>query len=375
MLECHLDTFEGVEMISRYNLFYRLISDELSEDKAQIFAEPIKDLDHNQVNWYSGLNGEIRSYNGLSDHDKRYAKDIIAERAMDLDALSKRFLASNSRDRRLAGELLAKILERPSQLAIFLVGDRPVVAGWGVISSRQDTLADETTISNILREKLAEKAAPPPEPEPVPAPPSPAPLKEPVPPPPPPEVIPPKKGWPYFWPVTLTTLALLLAALIWIFWWTEAPMLIPLDPEPIPEVVEKRELVIPEEAAKSGDFSFLEGCWVSTSESLVNSDTGLPIMVKYCFDKSGQGAVTLDETDANGVFTQSCVGQADTVYKDGALIIAEKIEKTCPGNRTYELAILTCKPSDKDGDGLRKVSCVIFQDSIGEDVETDFHRL
>jgi hypothetical protein len=132
ILDYHVDTHDGVNMISRYYLFNQLISDELSPDRAQLLAEPVKNADHNQINWYSNLTGQVVPYENLSQEDQRFAREVIEERKNELMELANKFQTSSSRNRKLAGELLALILSHPEKYQVYMVGGRPVVAGWGL---------------------------------------------------------------------------------------------------------------------------------------------------------------------------------------------------------------------------------------------------
>ncbi|MDR0549760.1 MAG: hypothetical protein LBI10_10190 [Deltaproteobacteria bacterium] len=388
IVEYHLDTHEGVEMISRYSLFQRLVADELTEDKAQILAEPVKDLSHNRVNWYSELQGQVVPFEDLPPDDQRYAIDVVADRAADLEALSQKFLASNSRNRKLAGELFANILSRAGKRNIFMVGDRPVVVGWGLTSIKEVPAQDAMFIANLLRErktkpKVNESKEPdktpdlPPEPEPPSPEPEPpaaepkdekktrAPLKS----------IPTKKITVEVEKSRLSCLPFLLLLLFglilwWLFWRTEPYRAI--DPDG-PEPVKGSELVIPEGAMERGDFSFMEGCWVSSSDSLKSLETGLPVEVKYCFDRAGEAVATLDEMNDQGQFIQTCRGQAKASYEDGELVITERTARECPNGNSYFKAILRCRPKSSTA-ASKGVDCSITQDSMEEKVQTDFFR-
>ena len=64
------------------------------------------------------------------------------------------------------------------------------------------------------------------------------------------------------------------------------------EPEPTPKPAPKprkgEEMVIPDDARKNNDLSFLEGCWTSET-GLVDTTYGKPVTVRYCFDKNGRG--------------------------------------------------------------------------------------
>ncbi|MDR1577327.1 MAG: hypothetical protein LBT86_03715 [Deltaproteobacteria bacterium] len=400
IVDYHLDTHDGVEMISRYPLFHQLVAAELSEDKAQILAEPVKDLDQNRVNWYTNLTGPVVPFEQLAPDDQRYAIDVIAERAADLMALSRRFLTSNSRNRQLAGELLANILKRSKKYNIYMVGDRPAVVGWGLTSFLRDGESDESeAISNLLRANLGDLDPPsatqaeaqnifpteaPIEEAPIEAPIEEPPIEEATEEPPieeapieePPTVLidAPKveqtRERSSFWFWFLLSLLLLLLAIWWLFW-NSKPYLWE-TPDPITEVAPTLGMVIPEGAAETGDFSFLEGCWASSSDSLFNVETELPIIVKYCFDKSGHAKVSLDETDASGNFVQTCFGEASTSFEGNGVVIAENVNRACPDGRTYSKFVMSCKPkSEKD----KSVGCSIVQESTEKELRSDFTRL
>jgi hypothetical protein len=354
-------------MISRYNLFNRLLADELSDDKAQILAEPVKDLDHNRVNWYSSLAGQVVPFGQLADDDRRFALDVIAERTYDLQALSERFLASNSRNRKLAGELLANILGRTGLREIFMIGDRPVVAGWGLTPIKGAQGEESQTISYLLRERKgdAKKPAPPklaPPASPKLAPSAPPKLAQAI--------------WRSGWGIPLILCLTLFALLFCLVFWLGDPLR-PIDPilaeSPAATVVPPatNELFIPEGAAEKGDLSFMEGCWDSTTESLVNEDTDMLVEIKYCFDAYGRAKVSLEEKDAKGDAIQICESEAFASFDDGGVVIAESYGRRCPAGNAYSRSVMTCRPkSDAD----RSVDCVIEQESSDEKVQTDFHR-
>ncbi|MDR1607979.1 MAG: hypothetical protein LBT38_06185 [Deltaproteobacteria bacterium] len=374
IVDYHLETFEGVEMISRYQLFRQLVADELSEDKAQILAEPIKDLDHNRVNWYTSLTGPVQPFESLAKDDQRFAIDMVAERASDLMELSRRFLASNSRNRKLAGELVANILNRSRKYNIYMVGDRPVVVGWGLTSIHPEDDAElSESISNLLREKLTQDQ-PDPNPKSPPASPKAAPTAAVASPKPPRD----RRGRSPLWLWLGCFLGLIFLTILfwWLFWsvrplvqWTDFWPFSTENKETQPPA--SRSLVIPKGAEEKGDMSFLEGCWASSSESLVNMDTDLPIVVKYCFDQSGQAKVTLDETDENGQIFQTCPGQARATFKDGGVVITETVQRVCPDGRNYSKSVMVCKPKATE----LGVDCVIIQENVSEEVRSDFNRL
>lgn len=64
-------------------------------------------------------------------------------------------------------------------------------------------------------------------------------------------------------------------------------------PEEKPKTAQKpsKNLVIPKDAARNNDLSFLEGCWTNAT-TLRDGRTRKPIRSTYCFDKNGRGTRT-----------------------------------------------------------------------------------
>ncbi|MDR1086416.1 MAG: hypothetical protein LBP22_16550 [Deltaproteobacteria bacterium] len=410
ILEYHIDTLDGVEMISRFPLFYQVVSEELSEDRAQILAEPVKNLDHNRINWYSSLTGRAVPFEELPEEDQRFANDIIDERKAELAALAERFSKSPARNRKLAGELLSRILNQPESFRVFLVGGRPVVAGWGLSPLKTETAGAAAgdppglTVSGRLTEKVT--AAP----------------RKTLPPP----AVYVKEdysllklflglilgfnllavlffllfpGLKLFFEQLLNPpeidaaafdhnseeegrLRAELAELRRLYYARLSGCPVPQAEEPAepaaslpdegaldspqalpdappPEKPGSRALEIPEGAEEKNDFSFMEGCWESSADEVRSIETKLPLVVKYCFDRNGRARVTVDEHDARGRYTQTCSTTARASFKNGSIVIAEQGPEVCPNGRRYSKTILTCSP---DAGSVRgKVDCYLAQ--------------
>ena len=87
-------------------------------------------------------------------------------------------------------------------------------------------------------------------------------------------------------------------------------------PEPEPQYEPgPDELDIPDDAERTGNLDFLEGCWISET-GLTNRDTGQPVTVRYCFDANGNGS--REVLDIRG----PCQGRATARMRpDGSLAI------------------------------------------------------
>lgn len=112
----------------------------------------------------------------------------------------------------------------------------------------------------------------------------------------------------------------------------------PPAPKPPVEAKLDESLRIPEEAKRSGDMSFLAGCWASIT-TLVNQRTGAPIVAEYCFDENGFGRSIRTEPNTQ------CVGPMRARFDDqGSLTVEETEMAVCGDGRRYTQTTVTCSP-------------------------------
>ena len=141
----------------------------------------------------------------------------------------------------------------------------------------------------------------------------------------------------------------------------ETPPVRPTPATPPADRGGKTPLVIPPEAARSGDASFLNGKWTSQS-GLMDSRTGLPAIVEYDF-KAGQGTVTIRRSDGT-----VCVGKSSAVMQDGRLVITGADDPSCDDGSRYGRTRVECR----QGNGAR-AECV-GKAGNGQDYSVDMNR-
>jgi hypothetical protein len=174
LLDYYQDSWEGVEVLSRFQLLSHLISEELTPDRAELIAEPVINREAREISWYTSVPGPITPFEDLGPRERKYCQEVLAERAKELEGLSRAFLSSASSNRRLAGQLLSRLLTQSGCLSVFMVGERPVVSGWGLISVRPQDQDSARPLSHFMTERSGPPPASP-APPPAPLPPVPAP--------------------------------------------------------------------------------------------------------------------------------------------------------------------------------------------------------
>jgi hypothetical protein len=95
-------------------------------------------------------------------------------------------------------------------------------------------------------------------------------------------------------------------------------------------------LRIPPDAAKTGDLSFLEGCWRGTrpeynSKRIINE--------RFCFDKNGSGKRTIEDPRYAGTCTGATKGSFDA---QGKLIVTSE-QGYCTGGAVWGPAYMVCQ--------------------------------
>ena len=112
----------------------------------------------------------------------------------------------------------------------------------------------------------------------------------------------------------------------------------PPRPDPPRQQAQNRDLTIPEDAARTGDLSFLNGCWNSYT-TLKNIQTGEPVTMVYCFSGNGQGELRIREQDG-----ELCRAPARAGFDGGRLTIKSAGDINCPSGRGYFSTDVGCDP-------------------------------
>ncbi|MDR2459342.1 MAG: hypothetical protein LBE38_00960 [Deltaproteobacteria bacterium] len=399
--EYYPESYEGLTITSCYALISQLLDAELSPEASQILAEPVEKAKKNSIEWHTPLEGTIKAYGTLQGEEKDMADDKLCLAAGQFAAYGAKLMTSASDQRKLAGKLVTRLSTSIATAlagavnegqAVYLVGDKPVLAAWGlnpVVGAHgpvpQQRLSDRE--NKIVKAILAGQR-PNLNPTPVPI--------QPIAPPVPIEPISPQPAEPIgYYQETTTTftttyyevqeyrgslwwlkvllsalivfLLLLLLAFLFFPSLREAVGVIHAPPmaawddnrdDQLALAAERdrlrdeylaflasctggaQDLVIPLDAE---DLTFLEGCWAS-DPGLVNSNNKLPLIFIYCFDKSGNAQVYIEEKDKNNRTTDICVTTATAVLEGNTLGITDHGPPQCQVNtqRRYQQNDVTC---------------------------------
>jgi hypothetical protein len=134
------ESYEGLTITSCYELISQLIETELSPQAAFLLAEPVERAKDNVITWHTPLEGDIKKYQDLSPDEKDKAEETLCLFAGEYAAYGTKLLISSSEQRKLAGKFVSRlatsiayvIADIPGAEMLFMVGDKPVLAAWGL---------------------------------------------------------------------------------------------------------------------------------------------------------------------------------------------------------------------------------------------------
>lgn len=321
----------------------------LGERHFHLLAEPLAYEASSRVDWYSALDGETRLLALLTEPERGDKRAEIDALLLDIDRLGQSLQSGATEDARLAGAFLRLAARPPRDDCCYLVGDQPVVIGWGY---------EVEAVTDAGAPSIA--ALPPPLPvlpPPVVIPPPVAPVV----------VTPPAafavSGFPWVASLVIgfaAIVSVLLAAwaLRQVVPQPPAPQvtMLPAPPPPPPVVVfdptpdllrdmktaqdEQGRLNatlaslrgdlatkrgqckppdLPEDGWKKRDLAVLEGCWILGHETSARlKRTGLPDVLgvttaaRLCFARAGRGTFEISNRFAGA--TDQCQGQVSAAY-------------------------------------------------------------
>lgn len=341
---------QGIPVSGRFTQLADLVRSLLGEAHALLFAEPVFDEDRESVDWYSPVQGRPCPVGDLPEAEQRTAREAFARLGGEIRAVAVTLQNSGDSRKVLRGRLLELALSYPDATCLYVVGEQPVLIGWGFGPSSAGTPPQDISrvagpVLSRMRERSIRRGA-----------------EQPL-------------CGRLIWLLPLLLL-LGLAALLFVSWGGRPPLLpgLHLQGPKLPfsaassddalkaarareaeleQVLEdlrqdlKRRaalcvqtpetasseppegLHIPKSALAAGDVSFMQGVW-RCDTGLKNTTTGMPVVVEYTFDATGNGSVAI--TGDKG----ECRGEAAALLDaEGRLVIETREQIGCAKGAPY----------------------------------------
>jgi hypothetical protein len=125
----------GVALHDRQAQLRAVVRRRLGDKHADLLAEPLR-RDADRLDWLSPVGGLVRPLAALPAAVRDSVRAECHTLLADIDHLGRALESGATGNARLAGQLLRLAARQPADDRLFLVGNHPVVAGWGV--SRAD---------------------------------------------------------------------------------------------------------------------------------------------------------------------------------------------------------------------------------------------
>ena len=133
-----------------------LLTKDLGENVANLFATPLRDDRNNAIDWYSVEKGQVTPFNALSAGEQASCTQEIKEKLALVEDLGRR-LSSNPQNQtaQTYAGLLKSIQNYPDASHIFIVNNHPVIAFWGFHARQQFDIPRAATVAAVAAAAVA----------------------------------------------------------------------------------------------------------------------------------------------------------------------------------------------------------------------------
>ena len=121
----------GIQVVQTYRQIVGAVERAFDERHATLFAEPSIDHTTGDIIWYARRPGEARPLSALAPEDRRAAELILDRLVANIYQHAAGLAASPDRAAHVVAENLRLALEIPHEDSVVVVGDQPVLVGWG----------------------------------------------------------------------------------------------------------------------------------------------------------------------------------------------------------------------------------------------------
>ncbi len=122
----------GQTTIDAWRTLHALLARELSPAHAALLAEPVANAARGEVDWYAGGDGPATRLVDLPSAGRAAAETRLQELTSGIEALAARLASGRGEGDRFLAEMLGLALHLPGRDWVYVQGEQPVLAGWGM---------------------------------------------------------------------------------------------------------------------------------------------------------------------------------------------------------------------------------------------------
>ena len=123
--------YQGIAVSESHAQLQSMLQNNLSPEHARFFAEPVLNNAGDSVDWYTPLEGDAVRLDSLPPEAQQTAVREIRRLAGEIDQLAESLKQSGEGPKSIRGNILALALRYPGPEYLYMVGDQPVLLGWG----------------------------------------------------------------------------------------------------------------------------------------------------------------------------------------------------------------------------------------------------
>ena len=314
----------GEPVFMASNQILTLIERELGQDVASVLATPLRDVNQQDIHWYSTLIGDSTCLDNLPPAQSDPVREKLRTKLDAIAGLAAKLSQSSGGSALTYAQLLRAAVRYPDDKNVLVIGGEPVVTFWGFQPANTPSPVRLTPTQKPVLMQAANSSSDGPK-----------------------KTLWERFGW---W---LLLLLLILSAL-WVaglrgcsadFPLVDKGSAAPTQPSVEPVIAAPVEPVIAapveprltEEKLKKNDLSVFQGSWELTSGA-TSMRTGKPVTIDLSFNDEGVGTASVTELPSGN----RCEGSASAAIKSGKSFKIDLGRLTCADGNSYNAYAGSC---------------------------------
>jgi hypothetical protein len=314
----------GEPVFMASNQILTLIERELGQDVASVLATPLRDVNQQDIHWYSTLIGDSTCLDNLPPAQSDPVREKLRTKLDAIAGLAAKLSQSSGGSALTYAQLLRAAVRYPDDKNVLVIGGEPVVTFWGFQPANTPSPVRLTPTQKPVFMQAANSSSDGPK-----------------------KTLWERFGW---W---LLLLLLILSAL-WVaglrgcsadFPLVDKGSAAPTQPsvEPViaapvePAIAAPVEPRLTEEKLKKNDLSVFQGSWELTSGA-TSVRTGKPVTIDLSFNDEGVGTASVTELPSGN----RCEGSASAAIKSGKSFKIDLGRLTCADGNGYNAYAGAC---------------------------------
>ncbi|MFH2057388.1 MAG: hypothetical protein ABIJ59_00615 [Pseudomonadota bacterium] len=147
--------YDSVLVITYYRQIVQNLTANLSDEHANLLAEPMVDHTRGNTDWYSPLQGDVKKIEDCSKEIKNEIKERLDKCLAEIYTYAKKMQLSEDGRQKTLGKFLELAVNYPDDSYIFLVGEHVVLTSWGVVFEGKEPAPPVMILKSLSENQLS----------------------------------------------------------------------------------------------------------------------------------------------------------------------------------------------------------------------------